>query len=66
MIIPEILRTNAYQQRRVTIFGIPGMVAHTIYNYAAMLGCGSDYMTAGTHTEGIDATAVRGMTGQLI
>ena len=66
MSIPEIFRPNAYQQCSVTVFGIPGMEAHPINNDAAMLGGCSDHVPAGTHTEGIDTSAVCGMAGQFI
>ncbi len=66
MVIPEIFRTNAYQQGRVAVLTVTGMITHTVGHYAAGLGSGRDDLAARTHAEGIDAPAIRGMADQFV
>ena len=66
MIVAEILRTDAHKQRGIAVFRVTGMETHAVDHNAARLGSRSDHMTAGAHTECIDAASVRRMADQLI
>ena len=66
MIVPEIVRTDSYEEGGIAVISIPGMKTHTVHYDASGLGSSGNYVPARTHAESINSPAVRRMTDKFV
>ena len=62
----KISRSYRYDQRTVCIAAVPGLIAHTIYSKHLRFWRSVYYITARTHTKGINTTAIFTCVGNFI